>query len=175
MNDQSLTSLLDMIWQQLGRGTSDRHHPARHMTLATTTPNGPEIRTLVLRRTSRAEAVLEFHTDAASPKVQQILDYPLVALHVWIPKSNLQFRANATASIRAGDPSLFSRLPEAAQQNYQGPAPGALLPAEADTTPNRFTSILCNLTKIDALHLSSPHKRAIYTPSSDWRGQWIAP
>ena len=102
MNDQSLTGMLDMVWQQIGRGTKDRHPPARHPTLATTTPQGPELRTLVLRAASRDAGTLEFHTDAVSPKAYQITDNPNVALHIWIPKTSLQIRARATARLLPG-------------------------------------------------------------------------
>lgn len=121
MNEQSLAGMLETVWQHIGRGTKDRHHPARHPTLATIGPAGPEMRTLVLRAASRAEGTLEFHTDAASPKADHIARNPNVAIHIWIPKANLQIRARATAQLLLGDPNLFAQLPEAAQQNYQGP------------------------------------------------------
>lgn len=175
MSDQTLNTLLETVWQHLGRGTKDRHHPARHPTLATVTATGPDMRTLVLRATDRARATLEFHTDAASPKIAHIQKNPTVAIHVWIPKASLQIRANARAELLPGDPALFSQLPEAAQQNYQGPAPGAPLPAQSDPTPDRFTRLICHLTDIDALLLTSPHQRATFSKADDWRGTWIAP
>lgn len=175
MNNLSLDALLETVWQQLGRGTKDRHHPARHPTLATTTVDGPDMRTLVLRATSRENETLEFHTDATSPKITHIQRDPRVAIHIWIPKSSLQIRAKAQAKVVPGDPNLFAQLPEAAQLNYQGPVPGAPLPAQPDPTPNRFTRIICHMTEIDALHLTTPHQRATFTKATDWRGTWIAP
>lgn len=174
MNELSLDDLLDNVWQHVTRGTKDRHHPARHPTLATITPSGPDLRTLVLRAASRADNTLEFHTDATSPKAAQIAQSPNVAIHIWIPKSSLQIRARATAKLLPGDPNLFSQLPEAAQLNYQGPTPSAPLPAEPNPQPNRFTRILCHLTELDALLLTTPHQRALYQ-APDWHGQWIAP
>ncbi len=175
MNDQTLNSLLETVWQQIARGTADRNHPARHPTLATITPDGPDMRTLVLRAASRTDQTLEFHTDATSPKAAQIHQNPTVAIHFWIPKSSLQIRARATATLLPGDPALFAQLPEAARQNYQGPAPGASLPTKPSTQENRFTRILCQLTNLDALLLTTPHKRASYCATTDWHGTWIAP
>lgn len=175
MNNQTLASLLETVWQHLARGTKDRHHPARHPTLATTTPDGPDLRTMVLRAASRTDSTLEFHTDAASPKAHQILQNPNVVIHIWIPKANLQIRAKATAELLPGDPNLFAQLPEAARQNYQGPTPGAPLPAEPNQTQNRFIRIICHLTEIDALFLTTPHQRAAYHAGTQWRGHWIAP
>lgn len=175
MTDQTLSGMLDSVWQHIIRGTKDRHHPARHPTLATLTPDGPDLRTLVLRAASRDTQTLEFHTDAASPKVAQIRENPNVAVHIWIPKANLQIRARAAAQLLPGDQSLFAQLPETAQLNYQGPAPGARLPAKTYPAPDRFTRLLCHLAEIDALLLSTPHQRAVFTAQSGWHGAWIAP
>lgn len=175
MSETTLKSLLETVWEHVARGTTDRHHPARHPTLATTTADGPDLRTLVLRAASRTENTLEFHTDSTSPKAHQIQQNPNVAIHIWIPTSSLQIRARATARLLPGDPTLFAQLPDAARKNYQGPTPGAPLPAEPNQTKNRFIRILCHLTKIDALLLTTPHQRGLYTAKTNWRGQWIAP
>lgn len=179
MTEQTLTGVLDTIWQHLSRGTVDRHHPARHPTLATIGQDGPDLRTLVLRRADRGGAVLELHTDRASPKAAQIAADPRVALHVWLPKPRLQIRARAVARLEPGDRAVFANLPPEAQANYGGPAPGTPLsghpeePVKGD--PARFARILCHLTEIDALLLTDPHRRASFTADTGWAGQWIAP
>ncbi|PWK61627.1 pyridoxamine 5'-phosphate oxidase [Roseicyclus mahoneyensis] len=178
MTEETLTGLLDTIWQHLARGTADRHHPARHPTLASIGTDGPELRTLVLRRAERSGALLEVHTDAASPKAVQIVADPRVALHVWLPKPRLQIRARAMALLEPGDPAVFANLPPEAQANYGGPVPGTPLPGPAKRAagdPARFTRILCHLTEVDALLLSDPHRRARYRADGNWQGQWIVP
>lgn len=175
MNEQTLHGLLETIWQHLARGSADRHHPARHPTLATVTPDGPDLRTLVLRAVHRDTTTLEFHTDAAAPKAAHIAANPNIAVHVWIPKSRLQIRARGTAKLTNGDPDLFARLPTEAQANYTGPVPGTPLPAPDPETDPRFARLLCNLAEIDALALTDPHQRAIFTAADAWRGRWIAP
>ncbi len=175
MNDQSLSGQLDTVWRHLSRGIADRHHPARHPTLVSIGPDGPDLRTLVLRDTNRDTSTLEFHTDAASPKATSIAADPRIAIHVWIPKSRLQFRAHGTAHLEPGDPSLFAQLPLQAQSNYTGPIPGTPLPTPQTQTEPRFARLLCNLTEIDALTLLDPHQRARFRASDGWKGQWIAP
>lgn len=178
MTETTLTGLFDTVWQHLARGKADRHHPARHPTLATIGPDGPELRTLVLRGIDRTLAMLELHTDAASPKVAQIAADPRVALHVWVPKARLQIRATARATLAPGDPETFAVLPPEAQANYGGPPPGTPVSDRAETgigDPARFTKILCHLTEIDALILSDPHRRARFTAERRWAGHWIAP
>lgn len=178
MSELTLSGLLDTVWLHLVRGASDRRHPARHPTLATLGPDGPELRTLVLRGVDRALSRLELHTDTASPKYAQIAADPRVAVHVWLPKPRLQIRARAVASLAPGDPAVFQTLPPAAQANYGGPAPGDPLTQGADPgrgDPARFARILCDLTEIDALLLAEPHRRALFAAESGWSGAWIAP
>lgn len=174
-DDASLGSLLETVFQHLARGKADRHHPARHPTLATTGPNGPELRTLVLRGIDRDAPSLEFHTDGASAKVAQIRAAPQVALHVWIPKANLQIRASALATIQLGDQRLFETLPAEAQANYQGAVPGTPLSLNAPQTEPRFTKLICQITAFDILYLGTPHMRASYTGATNWQGTWITP
>jgi pyridoxamine 5'-phosphate oxidase len=126
MIHENVSNLLDRVWRHLTRGVADRRHPARHPTLATLGPEGPEARTLVLRAADRNAARLELHTDMASPKVAQIGEDPRVALHFWIPKDRLQIRMRATAVVRPGDPALFASLPLEARRNYGGTAPGGV-------------------------------------------------
>lgn len=177
MSELSLTGLLDTVWSHLTRGKADRKHPARHPSLATIGPNGPEIRTLVLRAVDRDAATLELHTDAASPKVDHIGNDPRVALHVWIPSARLQIRMRAMATLHPGNKALFAQLPAEAQANYAGPAPGAdpQAPAPSLAPEDRFTRLLCTITEIDALLLNTPHSRARFTRDTAWSGAWIAP
>ena len=175
---KTLQSLFETCWRHLTRGIADRKHPARLPTLATLSPEGPELRTLVLRRADRTAATLDLFTDAASPKALQIAADPRVALHVWLPKPQLQIRARARATLTPGDPALFARLPAEAQANYGGTVPGTPLDTTGDRPtggPARFARITCTLTELDILHLGTPHIRALYRAADGWQGQWIAP
>jgi hypothetical protein len=170
-----LPALLDLVWSRLSHGVGDRSHPARYPTLATLGPDGPELRTLILRRVDRGPGVLELNTDMASPKVAQIRADPRVALHVWVPQDQLQVRMRATAVVEQGDPELFAQLPPQVRTNYGGAAPGAEPgPAPADGDPARFAAIRLTLHRIDALVLHEPRMRAVFT-APDWHGRWLAP
>lgn len=170
-----LPALLDLVWSRLSHGVGDRTHPARYPTLATIGPEGPELRTLILRRVDRGSGVLELNTDMASPKVAQIRADPRVALHVWVPRDQLQIRVRAMAVIEQGDPELFARLPPEARANYGGAAPGAEPgPAPDDGDPARFAAIRLTLREIDGLVLREPRIRAVFT-APDWRGRWVSP
>jgi hypothetical protein len=150
-----------LIWAHLERGVTERAHPARHPTLATVGPHGPEARTLVLRAADRAAARLELHTDLTSPKMAQIGADPRVALHVWVPEDRLQIRMRATVEVLPGDPALFGRLPPEARANY-------------GNDPARFGVVRLSLREIDALILDDPHRRWLLT-APDWRARAIAP
>jgi hypothetical protein len=179
MSEVTLNGLFDSVWQHLGRGVADRRHPARHPTLATIGPDGPEVRTLVLRAADRAGATLELHTDLASPKAAQIAAEPRVALHMWLPRARLQIRARALAEIGVGDRALFDRLPPEARANYGGAAPGSA-PADTgaalagDGDAERFGRLTCRLTALDILHLGETQARALFRAETGWQGQWIA-
>lgn len=170
-----LSRLLGTVWSELGRGVADRRHPARHPTLATLGPDGPEARTLVLRAAQKAESRLDFNTDALSPKAAQIRADPRVSLHVWIPGQRLQIRARAMAELVPGDPDLFASLPPEARANYGGSPPGRAPRDDVpEADPDRFLVIRCRLRDIDALVLDNPHRRAGFA-APDWKGRWIAP
>jgi hypothetical protein len=176
MNEPCLIGLLDTVWSHISLGASDRTHPARHPTLATIGPDGPEARSVVLRGADREAGTLEFFTDATSPKHAQITTDPHVALHIWVPEARLQIRVRAMATLHRGDPALFAKLPPEAQANYGGPAPGTPDQRRTGTVgdPGRFALIRCHLTEIDTLLLAGPHHRAIYRASDEWLGQWVA-
>lgn len=175
MSEPSLNGLLETVWTQIAEGPRDRNHPARHPVLATIGADGPEARTLVLRAVDREQQSLEFHTDTASPKVAQIADDARVALHFWIPAAQLQIRMRAQAAVSDGDQDLYQSLPPQAQQNYLGPIPGTPLSAPSQTFEwPRFSRLTCVVSRIDALLLDAPHRRAVFD-APDWQGAWVAP
>ena len=66
----NLTSLQTQVWSMLVRGVGDRHASARHLTLATVSPEGwPEARTIMLRAAHPEAATLDIHTDLRSWKL----------------------------------------------------------------------------------------------------------
>ncbi|KIC48855.1 pyridoxamine 5'-phosphate oxidase family protein [Tateyamaria sp. ANG-S1] len=178
-----LSAFLGEAWQLLRRGVADSRSPARYPTFATVSPSGvPEARTVALRHASQAEAVVEVHTDIVTPKVTALRAFPVAALHVWIPKSNLQIRLTARVEILTGDQVnvAWAKVPPASRVSYGTvPDPGTAIdhvyaydkPPERD----RFAVLRCVIDHIDLVHLGERHRRAEYVRQDDWAGTWRAP
>ncbi|MGR3502371.1 pyridoxamine 5'-phosphate oxidase family protein [Pseudaestuariivita sp.] len=175
---------LDALWRMaetaLTRGVADRKHPARHPVLATTGPDGPEQRVLVLRGWQGGVARLQ--TDAATAKVRELRADPRCSLHVWVPKQSLQIRLKARVEMVPGTEEAWRNMPEAAREVYGGtPTPGVPISAPDDFTPGaelaRYLVLHLQCHAAEVLHLGAKrHVRATYLRDSGaWRGQWVAP
>jgi hypothetical protein len=167
-------------WQAMARGVADRRSPARHPTLATIGPDGPQARTVVLR--GWADDVAEVHTDAASAKLSELRADPRAALHVWLPRQDMQIRLSATVGIVLNDADRWARIPEGARIVYGGdPTPGVPLGAAEDFRPGRdfarFAVLRLSVIRADLVHLGADlHRRAILRRDADgWTGGWVAP
>ncbi|MEM7296146.1 MAG: pyridoxamine 5'-phosphate oxidase family protein [Pseudomonadota bacterium] len=177
---ETLEGFVAKAWQELERGVADRHHPARHLSFGTIGDYGPSLRTVVLRGADEAARTLEVHTDRASAKVADIERDPRVALHAWIPLQRLQIRVSAQAELIHGDPARWARVPEKSGLAYGGaPRPGLPIAAPQDHTPGatieRFTAVLCHVTRMDTVYLGEErHLRAVYSQPA-WSGSWVAP
>ncbi len=178
-----LAAFLGQCWQHLGRGVADAKSPARYPTLATVSPDGrPELRTVALRRADVADAVLEVHTDIATPKVAAIKSNPWASFHVWVPRSDLQIRAVGNVDIITG-PEVdadWERVPLASRVSYgTEPVPGAPIGHAFDyqkpATRDRFAVLRCHLQQLDLVHLGEQHRRAVFVRADGWAGQWVAP
>ena len=143
--EPSLSGMLDLAWSRLEAGVRDASAPARTPALATLGPEGPEIRTLVLRAADRGAGTLDLHADAASAKVAQLRADPRAALHLWDAGVSLQVRVRGRVSVLTGAEAdeAWAAVPEAARSSYGGePAPGRPLTSpearEAGAERGRF-------------------------------------
>ncbi|MEM6758647.1 MAG: pyridoxamine 5'-phosphate oxidase [Pseudomonadota bacterium] len=170
-------------WQHLGRGVADAKSPARFPVFATVSPTGvPEARTVVLRAASQSAATLEVHTDIVTTKVVSLQATPVAALHVWLPRANVQIRVTADVSILTGDAveAAWAKVPPASRVSYgTEPAPGTAIDHvyayEKPPVRDRFAVLRCTVREVDLVHLGQQHRRAIYLRSDDFAGQWVAP
>ena len=180
---ETLDGLRSRLWQSLARGVADRLHPARHLTLATISPDGwPEARAVVLRGADPAAGTLTAHTDLHSAKVASLRATPRAALHIWIPKDRLQLRLTCTVGLRhgAGVADIWANVPNLSRQSYGiTPAPGtpishALAYVKA---PDPATFVVLDLTLVhcDAVHLGDVHRPARFQKADDWQGEWLVP
>ena len=179
----TLEGLHAQVWQRLSRGVADRRAPARQPTLATVSPAGwPEARTVVLRRAVPAEARLEVYTDSASDKIASLSASPRAALHVWEPKLDFQMRLQADVTLLQGETvaDRWQPLPEVARLSYGvTPPPGTPITDALDyeKTPDqsRFCVLCLSLTHVDVVHLGERHRRAAFSVTDGWAGQWLVP
>ena len=175
--------LLAQAWQHLARGVADRRAPARHPVFATVSPDGlPEARMVVLRAASESAGTLEIHSDSETAKVAVLRAQPLAALHVWVPRAQLQIRMSAEVEILTGAQVMaqWEKVPCAARVSYgTEPPPGKPIPQaqayEQPGDPARFAVLRCILSRMDLLQIGTPHRRAVYCRQDHWQGTWVAP
>ena len=166
------------LWARLDRAVRYRGDPWRFVTLATIGPNGPEARTVGLRAADRATATVEVHTDARTPKVDQLRADGRAQLLFWDARTQEQLRLAVGVHILDAPLPRWEDVPASARTNYgTTPAPGTpLMHPEAytrDPSPNRFAALIGRVHRMDAVVLSSdPHRRAVRTDDG-W--QWVAP
>lgn len=178
-----LDAFLAQAWQHLSRGVADRRAPARYPTFATVGPDGtPQARTVALRGASRAAGTLEVHTDIVTDKVAALRHTPVAALHVWVPRSDLQIRVTANVEILTGDAvaAQWEKIPAGSRVSYGTlPDPGAPIPHvyayEKPADRARFAVLACTVISLDLVHLGEQHRRAGYSRADGFAGQWLAP
>ncbi len=179
----NLTSLQTQVWSMLVRGVGDRHASARHLTLATVSPEGwPEARTIMLRAAHPEAATLDIHTDLRSAKVSSLQHNSRAALHVWDASTHLQIRIEATVSVLtdADIAPIWARVPDLSRQNYAtSPAPGQPIASglayETGSQPTSFAVLRCYMQAFDVLQLGPRHRRARFERATGWNGQWLVP
>lgn len=178
-----LEAFLAQAWQHLSRGVADRRAPARYPTFTTVAPDGtPQSRTVALRGASPSACTLEVHTDIATDKVTALRHNAVAALHVWVPRSDLQIRVTATVEILTGAEveAQWTQIPAASRVSYgTQPAPGQpidhVYAYEKPADRARFAVLACTVTALDLVHLGEQHRRAGYTRADGFAGQWLAP
>ncbi len=179
---ETLEGIWEQSWSLLEAAARDAGSAAHTGALASRgLGGGGEARMVVLRGADRRAARLEIHTDRASRKAQEIAADPLVTLLFWVPDRSLQIRARARATLLTDDTqATWETLSESARRNYGGqPPPSTPLASAEDHAKtaerDRFAILSARLTSLDALHLGSRHRRAIYERERDFAGMWLAP
>jgi len=166
-------------WDELLKAVKEADHNYHLFALSTTDKNKPELRTVVLRAVDNNKYRISFHTDARSPKYQQILDNPAISALFYDPIRRIQLRVKGLAT-PSNDKTLlktlWSKLNKDSRQCYQGElAPSDPLPNDIiinqipDKSPGtdksvygfeNFTRITIQVTEIEILMLHHlGHKR----------------
>jgi len=152
------------------------------VTLGTLGPDGPRLRSVMLRRYTPAMAEAEIHTDRGSDKVVEIAADPRVSLHLWDAKALVQLRLSGRAQLIHADTTRWTEVPENSRISYgKAPPPGTPIDGPdafaLDTGVAHFTAVRIMLTRADVLHLDPDrHRRALYRRTEDgWHGHWVSP
>ena len=195
-----LPAILASAWSELVAAVRDRDHPYHLPTLATVgVDGGPATRTVVLRQADPAAATILCHTDARSPKVAEIAARPAVAWHFYDPRSRIQLRVRALATVHRaadGDPLAAARweastlsarrcylAPRVPGERSDGPSenlPAGLLdrsPVAGEDVAGRvnFAVVATRAVEIDWLWLrASGHRRARFR-LDEGRAEWLEP
>jgi pyridoxamine 5'-phosphate oxidase len=179
----TLPRTLDAVWSRLEGAARDRRGPARYMALATRgLREGAEARMVILRRADRASSSLVVHTHALSHKIAELAAAPAATLLLWDAAHGFQARIKVHARAEPGSDADWARVPDAGRTMNYGtvppamplPAPEAVEAARADRSA--FTRIVARIDQIETLHLGPDLvRRARFSRSGDFEGQWIAP
>lgn len=179
----NLEGLYQELWDTLIQGVVNPNHSARNATFATVSPNNwPEARTVIMRAADTEASTIEIYTDVYSDKIRSLEATPRAAILVWDAEKSLQVRLTVEVGLDFGPAvrRIYDNLREESKTNYGiTPAPGRPIKNGLDykkvADPESFAILHCSILTIDALHLGEKHRRAIYSNSDGWAGQWLAP
>ena len=174
----------DALWRQLARASADRRHPWRVVAFCTQGADGPQARSVILRRVLTDERTLVFYTDARSGKVAELMVCPRVALLMWDPGHRQQLRVDGLAALECNTAAVeqhWAGVPEAARRDYaSAAAPGAVVsghmpagdPLDRATARRHFSVVTVQVQSLDFLQLDrDAHHRGRYGWDAE-RGQW---
>jgi pyridoxamine 5'-phosphate oxidase len=195
---EALEPLLDEAWKMLHRGAARFNDPFHWPVLGTTGKAGAELRTVILRQFISAGRILVCHTDARTPKVQEISGVRRVCWLFYHPKKKVQLRVTGPATLHADDQfadaqwaatKITSRLnyctvapPGTAVERPSSGLPDFLhhkLPAvlESERGRQNFMAIAARIDSMDWLKLGvTGNRRARF----DWdetgmKASWLIP
>jgi pyridoxamine 5'-phosphate oxidase len=194
--DDDLRAVIEGAWRLLGRGSADRRSPVHTPVVASVQDGAPDARVMVLRAADRAAATLRFHTDARSRKCAG-LDGGAVSVLAYHPGEAVQIRLGGMAEVvRDGAlvDGIWAQATPFARRCYMvEAAPGSGLAASGSGLPAdvegrkptleellparaNFALVLVRVTSIDWLHLAQTgHRRARFSVTNDWQGEWVVP
>ncbi|WP_321931060.1 pyridoxamine 5'-phosphate oxidase family protein [Paraburkholderia guartelaensis] len=192
-----MDQIVDEVWARLhaGANAGKERSPFTMLQVATIALDGaPAVRTVVLRRVSREQRSVMFHTDVRSTKVSELRRDPRISLVGCDLDGGIQVRLHGVARIvetpsetRAAWNSSRPRT-LIVYRTPLAPATPVASPAEAHaTTPaedldssagfENFCLIDVTVSRVDYLDLNpAGHRRAsLVFEDGKWRGTWLAP
>ena len=186
-NHNNTSEIYENIWESLDKGVKDRFSDYHTFSLATSSKNIAEIRTVVLRGYDRQNQSIIFHTNNLTNKINEIKNNPSVGALFYDRKGKIQIRCNGDAVINNMDQYCKERWNKMSAQSqecyYQNISPCQNIESPEivknkleNKLSKNFTVITINISKIDWLYLSSKgHTRVKFLKNDGFTGQWIAP
>jgi pyridoxamine 5'-phosphate oxidase len=189
--DLTLESAEHQAWTLLRRGSADRRHGFHHPVVATIGDQGqPSARVVILRAASPEERTLRFHTDARTPKWQDLHKDSRIALCFYDHGARTQVRITGKATLHVQDDQATKAWGGSQSMSrvcYSiNPAPGTVLtepsgytlpgaPEEAAAGFVNFTAVVIAVETLDWLFLQQArNRRAMFDYPNDTRS-WLAP
>ncbi|SIO72071.1 hypothetical protein SAMN05444172_8455 [Burkholderia sp. GAS332] len=192
-----MTDIVERVWSLLNAGANAgaMRSPFTMLQAATLGLDGaPKVRTIVLRHVSTERSTLDFHTDARSEKVAQLIVDSRISLVGCDLDSGIQIRVEGNARLsddveekmavwNGSRPRslIVYRAPLVPGTAVESPKAAYALPSEAQGSMagfENFCLVTVDVRKIDYLDLSSPngHERAtFFREGEEWHGGWVAP
>lgn len=187
--DASLAHALKM----LARGAKDRRVASHTFTVATIGLDGtPQPRIVVNRGYDPESRSLRFHTDARSPKLDEIRADPRAAVHVYDAKAKIQLRIQALATIHSDDElrqgawdatrdfsRICYRVVSAPGDTLEDPtALGFTEGHSADEGAENFVAVTLAIQSLEWLYLAAQgHRRArfVWDDQGKTAQTWLVP
>ena len=180
--------------QDLYNAVKDTAHDYHLFTVATSSNNIPEIRTVVLRDVNLDNYKISFHTDTRSPKYNQLVKNSSVSALFYSISKRTQIRIKGKAEASNDKKlltSLWSKLSKDSKECYQGKiSPSGIIPdtkifndiiddpdVDIDNKGfENFSRIKINISSFEILRLHHlGHKRLFcHLSKNNTTFQWIA-
>lgn len=115
MTYDNLDALLEHIWNYVESAVINRANAMTTPAFATAGADGPNVRTVALRRANRASRALVFHTDARSQKVNELEEMPVAVWMAWDAGHSEQFQLRGRTSLHLDDEvasTMWASLPD---------------------------------------------------------------
>jgi pyridoxamine 5'-phosphate oxidase len=170
------------VWRELLLACRDKAHAWRTPALATSSTEGGQARTVVLREADDVTQTLFVFTDARASKVAELQQQPRATLLMWSPALSWQLRLRVQVDVHTDGLAVTSRWARLqhspAAQDYLAPQPPGA-PALASPTPHAgeqrhfFAVLSARVLALDWLELHPQgHRRALFDAQG---ARWLTP
>lgn len=177
----------------LVRGVKDRRSAMHTFTVGTIGLDGmPRQRTVVNRGYEPETRTLRFHTDARSPKLDELRQHPRASVHIYDPKAKIQLRMDARATIHEADTlrqTAWDATRDFSRECYRVvPTPGDEVSApsmvaftsgdDPEEGAENFVVTTLQVAALEWLYLASQgHRRARFTwdETGALNQKWLVP